>query len=280
MKNDNNSNNIWPQLLALPTELLEYLTLYFDSHEGYLLLTVSSSFHILFARSVWRVITRKTAAMPEPTRSAAYARYGRLVRKVDLYVQLHEPIELPNWLALFPNTVKFGFDIREWMGSDQKQLIFDAISGLHGLRAVEVFIWTNRPPFDLDAIAKLLIARDKDHTKQSVRQLEIIFGDSTRSDSWIVLNRFVSEMDLLKLAKLRIRVRTEGNDPTPAQFAALRPYLAEIPYGRFIDEMNECHAMRNRNLFKDDYGSNGEMVVFPQMTFFRAECLLCITRFI
>ncbi|KAI8871251.1 hypothetical protein GQ42DRAFT_162141, partial [Ramicandelaber brevisporus] len=159
------------RLLDLPADLLECLALYFEGKEGVRVLTVSSAFHDMFARSVWRVLNRKAIDVAEPTRSDAYARYGRLVRKIDLVWSFYELFDLHNWLELFPNTTIFGASIHEEMSVGQKQLTFDAISGFHGLRAVELHMGSNQSPFDLETLAASLIARNKNSAKQPVRQV-------------------------------------------------------------------------------------------------------------
>ncbi|KAI8866028.1 hypothetical protein GQ42DRAFT_159109 [Ramicandelaber brevisporus] len=84
------------RLLDLPADLLEYLALYFDGKEGVRVLTVSSAFHDVFARSVWSVLSQAAIDVAEPTRSDAYARYGRLVRKIDIltYERRAEAIDI------------------------------------------------------------------------------------------------------------------------------------------------------------------------------------------
>src|SRR5437016_5005703 len=90
------------RLFDLPLDLLELLTLYFKSKEAVGVLTVSSNFHDVFARSVWHTITRRTIDVAEPTRSSAFARYGHLVRSMDLFYELCSGFETHNWIQLFP----------------------------------------------------------------------------------------------------------------------------------------------------------------------------------
>ncbi|KAI8873148.1 hypothetical protein GQ42DRAFT_176677 [Ramicandelaber brevisporus] len=239
------------RLLDLPADLLEYLTLYFDGQEGVRVLTVSSAFHDVFAHSAMGIA--------EPTRSDAYARYGRLVRKIDLERCLYKAFNLHNWLELFPNTTVLRMDIREHMNTEQRQLSFDAISGLHGLRAVELCLTSSQTPFDLEAFATLLIARNKDHTKQPVRQVELRFSDNKYSEPWAAAHRFADTVAVLSLESLCIEMSAGlRSPPTPAQFAAVCPYLVRLPYGGIYNGSIDCYIDHNRNFFGMHGASNAQ----------------------
>ncbi|KAI8871419.1 hypothetical protein GQ42DRAFT_2548 [Ramicandelaber brevisporus] len=73
------------RLFDLPGELVEYISFFFDASEAHELLTVSTAFHNLFARRLWWELDLRVFCLSEPTRSTAIARYGKLVRSVDLY---------------------------------------------------------------------------------------------------------------------------------------------------------------------------------------------------
>ncbi|KAI8872468.1 hypothetical protein GQ42DRAFT_153618 [Ramicandelaber brevisporus] len=149
------------RLFDLPLDLLELLTLYFEEKEAVKLLTVSSNFHEIFARSVWHTITINTIRVAEPVRSSAYARYGHLVRSIDL---IHNESEFDphNWAQLFPNTTSMAFDIIPVMKYGDKQSFMDAIAGLHGLRSLKINIESNLPPFEFETLATTLVARHHD----------------------------------------------------------------------------------------------------------------------
>ncbi|KAI8867166.1 hypothetical protein GQ42DRAFT_164979 [Ramicandelaber brevisporus] len=252
------------RVVDLGQDLLEYLTLYFNRKEGHPLLFVSTGFHDVFARSVWHVIKRKTIDMAEPTRSAAFARYGRLVRSIDLRMRMLREFETLNWSELFPNATRFGFDVCEWMDSECKKSFFDAIAAFHGLHAVAVFIGVNQPPFDLDGLAKALIKRNQDRSKKPVRRLEFILADRFYNESWHAAYRFVKDVEPLNMIKLRVCMRSGVGSPTPAQFAALRLYLVEINDRGLYNDTDDCYALANRNLFSPS-GSAVEPLVFPQL---------------
>ncbi|KAI8871913.1 hypothetical protein GQ42DRAFT_161695 [Ramicandelaber brevisporus] len=259
------------RLLDLPADLLEYLALYFDGQEGVRVLTVSSAFHAVFARSVWRVLYRKAVDVAEPTRSEAYARYGRLVRKIDLAGCLYAALDLHNWLELFPNTTVFGTSIHEDMSAKQKQLTFDSISGFHGLRVFELYIDANQSPFDLDTLAALLIARNQDHTKQPVRQVDLWFSGNDYIKPWAAVHRFVDAVAVLSLESLCVYMNNGlESSPTPAQFAALCPHLVRLPYRGIYENVVDCYSERNRNYFGMDRVSSTQPMC-PLFTEFHLE---------
>ncbi|KAI8866605.1 hypothetical protein GQ42DRAFT_165385, partial [Ramicandelaber brevisporus] len=238
------------RLLDLPADLLEYLALYFDGQEGVRVLTVSSAFHDVFARSVWRVLCREAVGVSEPTRSEAYVRYGRFVRRIDLARCLYDAFDLHNWLELFPNTTDFGMDIREDMSAEQKQLVFDAISGFHGLRVIDLYMGSSQSPFDLETLGALLITRNHDRTKQPVRQIELRLSNNDHNEPWAAVHRFVDAVAVLSLESLRIEMDFGSETrPTPAQFTALRPYLTGMPYGGIYNDGIDCYSQHNKNFF-------------------------------
>ncbi|KAI8869441.1 hypothetical protein GQ42DRAFT_163432 [Ramicandelaber brevisporus] len=246
-------------------DLLEHLTLFFNSAEGVSLLTVSSQLHDVFARSVWRVINRKTIDVAEPTRSAAFKRYGHLVRTIALSISLYQYHDTLSWHTIFPNTACFNVDIRSEMSTEQKQRMFDAIAEFHGLRSLEVFQQDNRSPFDLDALGRLLVARSMDRTKQRVQQLRIVFTDHTVGDPWGTMHRFVSDFKSLNLATLQIGLRAvESIPPTSGQLSALRPYLFEVPAHALYGQVAlECYALPNLRLFGSSPDTSAGSIVHP-----------------
>ncbi|KAI8867204.1 hypothetical protein GQ42DRAFT_60077 [Ramicandelaber brevisporus] len=252
------------RVVDLGQDLLEYLTLYFDSKESHPLLFVSTIFHDVFARSVWRVINRRTIDMAEPTRSAAFARYGRLVRSINLRMQIYHLYETHDWSELFPNTTKLIFNVDEWLDKECKDSFFDAITTLHGLRSVDILIEDNYPPFNVEHLAKALIKRNQDRSNEPVHRLDIAFADHLYNETWRVAHDFVKDVEPLNLTELRVRMRAGDDCPTPAQFAALRQYLTETSRYNLYSDTADCFVHANRNLFSPS-GSANEPLVFPQL---------------
>ncbi|KAI8871472.1 hypothetical protein GQ42DRAFT_177845 [Ramicandelaber brevisporus] len=264
------------RLFGLPLDLLELLTLYFEGKEAVKLLTVSSNFHEIFARSVWHTITVNTIRVPEPTRSSVFARYGHLVRSINLFNKLNSEFHLHNWAQLFPNTTSMVFEITPRMEDGDKQMLMDTIASLHGLRSLKIQMKINPLPFDLERLATVLVVRQRDPSKQSLRELIMFFGlkedreeqdDDAEEISWFRLSSFVQALSPLRpLIKLQIDMRGYPDlaAPTPVQMAILRPHLSGIPAFSEIEAQDGCTALRNRQLFSPS-GTRDDPLVFGQL---------------
>ncbi|KAI8873100.1 hypothetical protein GQ42DRAFT_160778 [Ramicandelaber brevisporus] len=261
------------RLFDLPLDLLELLTLYFEGSEAVKVLTVSSNFHEIFARSVWHTITMTTIDVTEPIRSRAFARYGHLVRSIQLYNNFDIELGLYNWAQLFPNVTSMTFDIGSYMEEDIVQTFMDAIANLHGLRLLEIDMDGNLPPFDLETLATVLVARHGDPNKQSVRELTIVFRkleDNENDDeesSWADLSSFVQTLSpLLPPINLKIDMCGFGCvvTPTPAQMDIPRPYLTDMPSLDNVENENGCVALRNRQVFSPS-GTRENPLVFGRL---------------
>ncbi|KAI8873290.1 hypothetical protein GQ42DRAFT_152907 [Ramicandelaber brevisporus] len=156
------------RLFDLPLDLLELLTLYFEGSEAVKILTASSNFHEIFARSVWHTITRRTIDVAELIRSHAYARYGHLVRSIQLSREFYIELGLYNWAQLFPNVTSMGLGIVYDMEDVVTQMFMDAIADLHGLRSLEIDMDSNVPPFDLETLARMSVARHRDPIQMGI----------------------------------------------------------------------------------------------------------------
>ncbi|KAI8866317.1 hypothetical protein GQ42DRAFT_165582 [Ramicandelaber brevisporus] len=261
------------RLFDLPLDLLELLTLYFEGKETVKLFTVSSNFHDIFARSVWHTITRAAINVAEPTRSGAYARYGHLVRSINLFNELHLDLDSHNWAQLFPNTTSLAFDILYDMEDDDKQTFMDAIASLHGLRSLKIQMEINMPPFDLKTLTTTLVARHRDSSKQSLRELTLYFGIGSEDDvaeiSWTNLCPIVQILSPLR-PPIRLQIDASGYSnvvaPTPAQMNILRPHLASIPVFVEVEDEDEdvCTALRNRQNFSPT-GTYDDPLVFSRI---------------
>ncbi|KAI8874475.1 hypothetical protein GQ42DRAFT_159810 [Ramicandelaber brevisporus] len=239
-------------LFQLPADLLEYLTLFFKGREAVAVLTTSSGFHGVFKRSVWNEINQKALAVQEPTRSAAFARYGRLVRRVYALFDAHLSLDIAfDWLQLFPNTVKFTSMIKAEFSAHQMQLNLDSIEGFHGLRDLRVVYINSSAPFDLDSLVKVIIERCRDRNKQRLLCVRLDFYDYEVNEPWSVVTTFAESLVPLSLNELRIALpyHPDMPAPRPEQLAALRPYL--LAFSRFQpdDTQGQCVAVRNQRLF-------------------------------
>ncbi|KAI8869489.1 hypothetical protein GQ42DRAFT_163372 [Ramicandelaber brevisporus] len=271
---------IYFRLFDLPLDLLELLTLYLKSEEAVKVLTVSSNFHEIFARSVWHTITRETIGVAEPIRNSACARYGHLVRSIQLFNEFCLELGLFNWEQLFPNVTSMTFDIVSYMEEDVKQTFMDAIASLHGLQSLEVYMDSNWQSFDLETLAKVLVARHRDPSKQSLRELTIAFktaqynrdyNDEEEEKLWPDLSAFVQTLSPLRPSiNLKIDMGRYSciNVPTPAQMDIPRPHLTTTPSLDKVENEDGCVALRNRQLFSPR-GTRDDPLVFGKLCVLR-----------
>ncbi|KAI8873844.1 hypothetical protein GQ42DRAFT_176154 [Ramicandelaber brevisporus] len=253
-------------LFGLPLELLEYLTLFFKHAEALPLLVVSSSFHDLFSRSVWHTVARPTLLFDESNRIAAFARYGHLVRKVSVTQAYFKSNQLFDWVELFPNTTGLAFQLDRGTINSQKQLHLDAITKLHGLHSVKVYVNQNTHQFSLDAVAQAVILRSQDENIRRLRKLTVYFdGDSSR-EPWSLIVSFVKSLAHLEQLVLGVSLYVSEDVPRPSaeQLSVLRPHLIDIPHYLTSGNLNKCVATRNRQLCSP-LGFKKEPLVFHQL---------------
>ncbi|KAI8866614.1 hypothetical protein GQ42DRAFT_165378 [Ramicandelaber brevisporus] len=265
------------RLFDLPLDLLELLTLYFNDNQAVKLLTVSSNFHEIFARSVWHTITRETVGVAEPIRSSAFARYGHLVRSIQVYNNFDIELGLYNWAQLFPNTTSMTFDIIYDMEEDAMQTFLDSIANLHGLRSLEIDMDSNIPPFDLDTLARVLVARHCDPNKRSLQELTMAFHTGEEDDEdyeeddevklWNDLSSFVQALSPLRPSinlKINMSEYSCMVTPTPTQVDILRPHFADMPSFDNVENEDGCVALRNRQVFSPS-GIRDNPLVFSRL---------------
>ncbi|KAI8869942.1 hypothetical protein GQ42DRAFT_161847 [Ramicandelaber brevisporus] len=114
----------------LPSDLKFYLTFFFDRHEAVRLLLISSEFHEIFSRSVWRFISINFEGHKIP--QSAWLRYGHLVRSVNLN-------EIPsdiNVSEVAPNIMYVNIS----MGGKRDPYDFSYLSTLRNLYRVKLYM--------------------------------------------------------------------------------------------------------------------------------------------
>ncbi|KAI8867341.1 hypothetical protein GQ42DRAFT_180723 [Ramicandelaber brevisporus] len=108
-------------LLDLPQDLLEELTLYFRTSQAAKVITVSSKFHDVFARRIWRYLTTAVCAKCMLIPASAWQRYGHLVRRLPYSLKLGSGIPLEHFtdivhLSMFSSSLDtvFSQHINTW----------------------------------------------------------------------------------------------------------------------------------------------------------------------
>ncbi|KAI8866109.1 hypothetical protein GQ42DRAFT_79763 [Ramicandelaber brevisporus] len=238
-------------LAKLPLDLLEYIGLFFNSHEAFHLLTVSSGIHNVFARSVWRVVNTKTLMYAyEEIRDAAYAKYGHLVRKIDLAFDSTMLMgQAFSWVQLFPNVTTLEVHAHEDLRTQQANRLVEAVTELHDLRLLKLRMASVSQPLDLDAIASAIISRNGDKSKQRLQRLTIYFSDTQVDDSWTRVASCVRNIKSHVQCDIEVSLflKVSSTPPTPDQVALLSPLLTGVTIYHMAND-NICWAQRNRQM--------------------------------
>ncbi|KAI8871875.1 hypothetical protein GQ42DRAFT_88745 [Ramicandelaber brevisporus] len=94
-------------LLNLPSELLEEISLYFETGQAAKVLTAHSILHRVFTRKIWRKLDPQHHGGGKRIPMSAWERYGTLVREVKLMPS--RPVEIP--VLCIPNLMRLEVDI-------------------------------------------------------------------------------------------------------------------------------------------------------------------------
>ncbi|KAI8867162.1 hypothetical protein GQ42DRAFT_158148 [Ramicandelaber brevisporus] len=246
-------------LLDLPRDILLYLTDFFKDSEAFPLLTISSQFHDLFARAAWRIVDAKTLELDPVTRSAAFARYGHLVRFVT--VRKHTGIPLlypPNWHLKLPHVVRFCFIINHKLSAEFKRRIFVGIRSLVHLHRVMAYFEIYKAPYTSDGLASIILARHRDATKRKLTLVVLMVRCDYALFPWVACVRFCRKLRPLNIPKLGVKGYPVEKiyPPSVAQCHYLAPHLLYLePYVRH--KTVTCSSQLNGRYF------NNKSVVFP-----------------
>ncbi|KAI8870879.1 hypothetical protein GQ42DRAFT_10653 [Ramicandelaber brevisporus] len=248
-------------LLDLPRDILLYLTDFFECFEAFPSLAVSSQFHDLFARSVWRMLGPKAYKLDPITRSAAFARYGHLVRLVMLPMNIRIPLLYPlNWHLKLPHVVGFCFTINNKLGAEFRRRIFVGIRSLVNLHRLTAFFEIEKAPYTTDGLASVIVARHRDATKRKLIEVSLIVTDDYGSAPWDACVRFCKKLKPLNIAKLGVDGYPTMDIPPPsaAQCHILAPYLVSIAPSTG-NNIGICASQLNARYFND------KSLVFPMV---------------
>ncbi|KAI8871883.1 hypothetical protein GQ42DRAFT_88783 [Ramicandelaber brevisporus] len=241
------------RLSDLPFDLREYVTQFVDRRTAARLLTVSFGFHELFARCVWRCIDKKvfSSRASKTTRASAFARYGRLVRRVyfrGILYGLDRSIDLTR---LLPNVAVFNFDVGN-DGSNKKQALYliRAVSGLHGLRSLEVAFGPNYHQLCLEPLADALVSRQQNQNWQRLRRLKLVFMPHGYNYPWADMANFVVKVTPVQIDNLEITIKgCPFYMPTAEQMAVIGSHLTNIPYLYTSVSGSPCIAHLNEIIY-------------------------------
>ncbi|KAI8871978.1 hypothetical protein GQ42DRAFT_86698 [Ramicandelaber brevisporus] len=259
------------RLLDLPFDLREYITQFIDRRTAARLLTVSSGFHELFARSVWRCINQRvfSSSASKTIRTSAFFRYGRLVRRVYLY-------GIFDWLdcsidlsQLLPNVTVYNLDVGNYSAVSKEQALhlIKAVSGFHGLRSLEVALGMNYNKVCLAPLADALISRQQNQNWQRILRFKLVFLPHD-DFSWTAMARFVVKVAPLQIDEFGINIRESTSKYlTVEQMALVGPHLTSIPSFNTLESRSFCKAHYNRIIYgPQSLSGNDEPVVFSRLT--------------
>ncbi|KAI8871977.1 hypothetical protein GQ42DRAFT_154016 [Ramicandelaber brevisporus] len=202
------------RLLDLPFDLREYITQFIDRRTATRLLTVSSGFHELFVRSVWRCIKKGIfkSRVSDEIRTSALARYGRLVRRVQFRGFLYGLDCSIDLSQLLPNVTVYEFEVRNYSDASKKQALhlIKAVSGFHGLRSLEVAFGTDYHKFCLAPLADALISRQQNQNWQRIQRLKLVFLPRDYDFSWTDMASFVVKVTPLHIDEFEITIDKNG----------------------------------------------------------------------
>ncbi|KAI8870453.1 hypothetical protein GQ42DRAFT_15613 [Ramicandelaber brevisporus] len=258
------------RLRDLPFDLRECVSQFVDRRTAARLLTLSSGFHELFARSVWRCINQRVfdSNVSNETRTSALTRYGRFVRCVDIRLPLDGLDHSIDLSQLLPNVTVYKFDVGKLGSSKEHTLhLIQAVSGFHGLRSLEVAFDTNHHQFCLESVADALISRQQNLNWQRLQRLKLDFIQHDYDCSWDDMVDFVVKVTPLQIDEFEITTKRYAYGyPTAEQMVLLSPHLTTIPdtYGSVSRSL--CRAHHNRIIYRlQNPSGNDEAAVFSQL---------------
>ncbi|KAI8868263.1 hypothetical protein GQ42DRAFT_44177 [Ramicandelaber brevisporus] len=158
------------------------------------------------------------------------------------------------------------------MKDGDKQSFMDAIAGLHGLRSLDINMNTYILSIHLERLAKTLVIRQCDPSKQSLREL-VLFSNLSHEVMeeaemlWADLGTLVQTLSSFRPAislKIDMCGSSRAYAPTPAQMDILRPRLTRIPEFDIVVNADRCMALHNRQYFSPS-GTCDDPLVFDQL---------------
>ncbi|KAI8868927.1 hypothetical protein GQ42DRAFT_34753 [Ramicandelaber brevisporus] len=245
------------RLFDLPGELVEDISIiFFDMDEAYRLLTVSRAFYTLFARRVWRTLDPRVFALSEPTLSKAMARYGRLVRYIDLDDELCSAInpDIKNSVNVFDVLSVFSgvttliiWDDHELLASNGIKYK-DIIMCFPHLYKLECRIEEDKEPYNLVTLASAINHRQSNHSISPIEYLNLLYLAKNIDNPWTRLASFVQMILDHSVLKIEITPWTSTRiRPSQSQLQILSKYFIQYPNMDKREDTRFCYATLNRS---------------------------------
>ncbi|KAI8871372.1 hypothetical protein GQ42DRAFT_3285 [Ramicandelaber brevisporus] len=258
------------RLLDLPFDLRECVSQFVDRRTAARLLTLSSGCHELFARSVWRCINESifNNSASDETRTSAFVRYGRFVRRVHLQGPLDGLDYNIDLSQLLPNVTVYKFEVGTFCSNKKQALhLIQAVSGLHGLRSLEVAVGTNYHQFCLEPLADALVSRQQNHNWQRLKRLKLEFLPRSYHCQWADIADLVSKVTPLQIDDFDITMNgSTSENPTAEQMALVGPHITSSPNVCVPESPPQCNAHLNRIVYSPPaLSGNDGSVVFSRL---------------
>ncbi|KAI8871081.1 hypothetical protein GQ42DRAFT_8382 [Ramicandelaber brevisporus] len=246
------------RLFDLPYELVEYVSFTFKRHEAHKLLTVSSDFHSLFARRVWWWLDSRVFTLSDPTRSMAIARYGKLVRQINLYDGICSAIrqDIKRGYSIYDILSVFSgvTSLRIWL--DQSRLASngmqykDILICFPSLYMFDVEIEMDREPYDLVTLALAINHRQNNCNMNPIECLSVEYKVRDIDSPWSRLISFVQMV--LENCVMKIEITPSFHTliiPSQSELQILSKYFVRTPDIAKKHDAQFCYATLNRSLF-------------------------------
>ncbi|KAI8867863.1 hypothetical protein GQ42DRAFT_50041 [Ramicandelaber brevisporus] len=246
------------RLFDLPGELVENIGFFFFStHEAHKLLTVSPAFHSLFSRRVWRWLYPRVFTLSKSTRSMAFARYGKLVRYIDLYaIRSAIKSDINNGASIHSILSAFSDITTLRIGDNHKLLISngiqykDIIMCFPKLCKLCCRIEDDNEPYDLVTLALAINYRQNSYNMNHIEHLNLRYDVKYIDNQWTRLSSFVQMVLSNSVKNIRIIPRfTAPIPPSQSELQFLCKYLVEIPFIASHGDSQLCYTNLNHSLF-------------------------------
>ncbi|KAI8865968.1 hypothetical protein GQ42DRAFT_165789 [Ramicandelaber brevisporus] len=245
------------RLFGLPGELVEYVSFFFNTAEAHKLLTVSRAFHDLFARRVWWKLDSRVFTLSEPTRSTAIARYGKLVRSIDIDDKVCSAIKpdidngasVYNTLSVFSGVTALRIDYSHNHLTSVGIQFRDIIMCFPSLYRLSIKIVSDKEPYDLVTLAHAINHRQNSNMNP-IEYLNLLYSVRNTDDPWARLANFVQMVSCKCGMKIAITPWTGTRiHPSQSELQVLSKYFVISPDIDKREDTQFCCASLNRSLF-------------------------------
>ncbi|KAI8865892.1 hypothetical protein GQ42DRAFT_165831 [Ramicandelaber brevisporus] len=242
----------------LPYDAAELVSFFFDSDEAHKPLIVSTAFHNLFARRVWWKLDSRVFTLSEPTRSMAIARYGNLVRYIELDEgicsavgpDVNTGVNIYEVLSVFSSVTTLNIrDDHDHLFSNGIEFK-DIIMCFPKLFKLDIIIEEDREPYDLVTLVHAIGYRQRNSSINHIICLNLEYSISSSDIPWALLSNFAQSVVGHRVKNVRITpLSTTSSLPSKSDLQFLSKYFTCRPEIKRNEDTLYCYADLNRSLF-------------------------------